>query len=145
MIEKVRDSCKIVSENSKKIKIDFSKIREYAFSLPLADAISPALDPDTHFLGQEEDTASFFLILDSINFGSGYFPRLNKRPNMSGYFTVSSSLTDLFRNEGPLTAEGLSKLTAWDCNEIFNQDSENEDVRELMQLFTSAGTSERPE
>ena len=32
------------------------------------------------------------LVLDSINFGSGWFPTLRKRPGMSGYFTVASSL-----------------------------------------------------
>ncbi|MEZ5167114.1 MAG: hypothetical protein R2695_11730 [Acidimicrobiales bacterium] len=32
------------------------------------------------------------LSLDAINFGSGYFPYLRKRPGMSGYHTVASSL-----------------------------------------------------
>lgn len=138
MFDKVRNSCRTVSEKSEKIKIDFTKINEYALSLPINDAISPELDSKTHFLGKEEDTVAFFLILDSINFGSGYFPKLNKRPDMSGYFTVASSLTDLFRNEGPLSAERLSQLTTQDCTSIFNQDSENEDIQELMQLFTTA-------
>lgn len=138
MFDKVRNSCRTVSEKSEKIKIDFSKINEYALSLPIKDALSPELDSKTHFLGGEEDTVSFFLTLDSINFGSGYFPKLNKRPDMSGYFTVSSSLTDLFRNEGPLSAERLSQLTTQDCTSIFNQNPENEDIQELMQLFAAA-------
>jgi len=37
---------------------------------------------------------AFFLTLDAINFGSGYFPHLGKRPGMSGYFTAAASLTD---------------------------------------------------
>ena len=40
------------------------------------------------------------LVLDSINFGSGWFPTLRKRPGMSGYFTVASSLTDFWRVVG---------------------------------------------
>ena len=44
------------------------------------------------------------LVLDSINFGSGWFPTLRKRPGMSGYFTVASSLTDFWRASGGWSA-----------------------------------------
>ena len=40
------------------------------------------------------------LALDSINFGSGWFPTLRKRPGCSGYFTVAWALADRFRAAG---------------------------------------------
>ena len=138
MFKKIRNSCKETSEHSKHVKINYGKIREYALSLPIAQAISPVLDSNTHFIGNEEDTAAYFLILDSMNFGSGYFPKMKKRPAMSGYFTVASSLADLFRKRGPLSPGKLSQFTSRDCTEIFNQDPENEDIQELMGFFATA-------
>ncbi len=50
----------------------------------------PELDPERHYLeGSPEDVAMYTLTLDSINFGSGWFPTLRKRPGCSGYFTVA--------------------------------------------------------
>ncbi len=41
----------------------------------------PALDPERHYLeGAPEHVAMYTLALDSINFGSGWFPTLRKRP-----------------------------------------------------------------
>ena len=43
----------------------------------------------------------YLLTLDAINFGSGWFPTLRKRPGCSGYFTVAWALADRFREHGP--------------------------------------------
>ena len=68
----------------------------------------PELDPERHYLeGSREDVATYLLVLDTINFGSGWFPTLNKRPNSSGYFTVAWGLADRFRAEGPYTNDEL--------------------------------------
>ena len=65
----------------------------------------PELDPGRHYLaGAPEEVAHFMLVLDSINFGSGWFPTLRKRPGMSGYFTVASALTDFWRASGRWSA-----------------------------------------
>jgi hypothetical protein len=76
--------------------------------------------------------------LDAINFGSGYFPHLRKRPGMSGYFTVATSLTDYYRERGPLSAQELTQLTAEDCARMFSQEPAEEPVRELMGHFARA-------
>jgi hypothetical protein len=78
------------------------------------------------------------LTLDAINFGSGWFPHLRKRPGMSGYFTVAASLTDRFRRDGPFTAWALARITAEDCGDIFGQDRVNAPAWELMQHFAAA-------
>jgi hypothetical protein len=98
----------------------------------------PEHDAASHYLNMGDDTAAFFLILDSINFGSGYFPHMKKRPGMSGYFTVASCLNDRFKNEGPLSARELTRLTPQDCSRIFGQDSHSRHMGELMQLFATA-------
>ena len=120
------------------MQIDRGRIPEYAALLPLELVAHPEHDPHCHYLGHGDDTVAFFLTLDAINFGSGYFPRLRKRPGMSGYFTVASSLNEYYRAHGPPMADELVRLGAGDCAAIFGQDTENEPAYELMGLFARA-------
>lgn len=137
-LERVREACEKVSERAIHVRVNLPRISEYAHSLPLEQIKTPELDADTHYLDGGVDTVAFLITLDAINFGSGYFPHLQKKPNKSGYFTVASHLTEYYRKHGPLSARQLAKLTAQDCSEIFAQDPGNEPVAELMQLFASA-------
>lgn len=138
VFELVRESCKTVAEQSVHVQIDYSGLATYAKALPLKRIRSPQLDPGCHYLGHGEGTAAFFITLDTINFGSGYFPHLNKRPGMSGYFTVAASLNDYYQAHGPIAAEKLAVLRAEDCSQIFGQSPDNEPVSELMRLFAKA-------
>jgi len=138
LTEKVREACCLVSDRSTMVRINLDRIPAYASSLPLDIIIHPELDPLRHYIGSEEDTASFFMILDAINFGSGYFPYLSKRPGMSGYFTIASSLTDFFREHGPLPAETLAFINPGICTDLFGQDPGNKPVQELMNFFSRA-------
>ena len=138
LIDNVRTTCRAVVEKADHVRINEDLIPSYAHSLPLQNAITPELDAHCHYLGHGEDTLAFFLTLNSINFGSGYFPHLQKRSGMSGYFTVASSLNDYFKDRGPLSARQLHDLTAEDCAKVFNQDLKNPPVKELMQLFSQA-------
>lgn len=138
LTDRVRNTCETVAGLAEKIKIRYEIIPAYAASLPVEKVVSPEHDPSTHYLGRGDGTAAFFLTLDAINFGSGWFPHLAKRPGKSGYFTVAASLNDRFRSKGPLSVEELSKLTAGDCADIFGQDAENSEAFELMGLFSEA-------
>ena len=138
LLDTVRTTCKAVAEKAIHVRINEDNISSYARSLPLQEARTPQLDPQSHYLDQGEDTLAFILTLDSVNFGSGYFPHLHKRPGMSGYFTLASSLNDFFKNHGPVSARQLRKLTTATCAKIFGQDLNNPPVRELMQHFAAA-------
>ena len=138
LFERVRSSCKAVSERARTIHVNHNLITEYAANLPLNEIISPEHDKATHYLGVGKSTVAYFVTLNAINFGSGYFPRLKKRPGMSGYFTVASSLTDHYRNQGVISARALSDISTADCIGIFQQDPENTDIRELMAHFSEA-------
>jgi hypothetical protein len=74
------------------------------------------------------------LVLDSINFGSGWFPTLRKRPGMSGYFTVASALAELWRSSGGWPLDELPALTAERVASVLGQD----DGHELMGLYAEA-------
>jgi hypothetical protein len=137
-LENVRTACRTVAERARFIRIDAEQIPAYAATLPLERIMRPEHDPQTHYLGRGDDTVAFFLTLDTINFGSGYFPHLRKRPGMSGYFTIASSLNDYYLAHGPLAPEQLARLTAADCSAIFGQDPTNAPVQELMAHFATA-------
>ncbi|MFZ7126230.1 MAG: queuosine 5'-phosphate N-glycosylase/hydrolase [Desulfobacterales bacterium] len=138
LLDSIREACRKVAGQSTHVRIDVDRIAEYAQELPLEGAVSPSIDPASHYLGRGEETAAFFITLDCINFGSGYFPSLTKRPGKSGYFTIAGSLTDYFKSNGPMSADLLAVLTAEDCAQIFGQNPRYPIVAELMQLFALA-------
>jgi len=137
-LAEVRSACAWVAEQARFVRIHEQRIAAYAASLPLEQIAHPEHDAQAHYLGQGDDTVAFFLALDAINFGSGYFPQLRKRPGMSGYFTVATALSEHFRANGPLTAEQLAGATAVECAAIFGQEQRNQSAMELMELFAAA-------
>ncbi len=95
----------------------------------------PVLDPERHYLeGPREDVATYLLTLDAVNFGSGWFPTLRKRPGSSGYYTVAWALADKFRADGPWTNAELRALDAAEVAGVLEQDPDHE----LMALYAQA-------
>ncbi len=138
LFKQVRKACKEVAANATRVHINYDHIPAYAASLPMLTAIPSELDPGCHYLGKEEKTVAFLLTLDTINFGSGFFPYLRKRPGMSGYFSIAASLNDVYKRHGGLSAADLDQITVDKCTRIFGQDPTNQTIRELMQHFTTA-------
>ena len=144
LLDQVRHACQSVAERASYVGIDRDRLLAFArfllsdSSYPLDSLDHPVHDPNCHYLRHGADTAAFFLTLDTINFGSGYSPHLRKRPGMSGYFTMASSLNDHYRAFGPLSADELVQLDAQGCAAIFGQDLSMPPARELMGLFCTA-------
>ena len=138
LLSEIREQCRVVAQKASFVRIAEARIAPYAEALPLDLAIHAELDPQTHFVGQAEGTLSFFVVLDAINFGSGYFPHLHKIANKSGYFTIAAGLTDHYREKGPLSARQLADITPTDCARIFQQAPNNPPIAELMRLFAAA-------
>src|SRR5215207_5558350 len=84
LTDEVRASCAAVAERARFVAIQREALPAYAASLPLADVAAPTLDPAYHYRGDATGTVVFVLTLDSINFGSGYFPFMRKRGMLSG-------------------------------------------------------------
>ena len=139
LLDEVRAHAAAVAGSARFVSIDVERIAQYAASLlPLDQARAAELDPATHYLGEPEATLAYVVTLDAINFGSGYFPHLRKRAGMSGYFTVASSLKDLWESRGPLSARDLGALSADECARVFGQSLDDPVVAELMALFAQA-------
>lgn len=146
LFDDIRRACRTVSQRATFVCIDPSRVPAYARSLPLDALSAPSLDPAHHHVGTPEDTLTFVLILDAVNFGSGYFPHLVKRPGLSGYLTVATSLKEWFEarhaKPAPAThvADELAEITADDCAGILAQPVQpaTEPIGELMSLFALA-------
>jgi hypothetical protein len=83
------------------VRIRAEAIEPYARSLPSDSPPAPDL------AGTDDETrAAFSLQLNAINFGSGWFPTLRKRPGMSGFRTVEAGL----RAHGPWPAAALARI-----------------------------------
>jgi hypothetical protein len=128
---------------SDQVRSDAARIaaaaRHVSIDLDRLDAIEPApppvLDPERHYLeGSRADVAAYLLVLDSINFGSGWFPTLRKRPGCSGYYTVAWALADRWRAEGPWPNEELRAMTGPGIGRVLGQDERHE----LMALYAEA-------
>ena len=130
--EQVRAHAAQVVEDARWVTIDHDRL--HAIAVDEVDT-EPQLDPQRHFLeGTEEQVATYLLTLTAINFGSGWFPTLRKRPKMSGYFTVASMLTDRFRADGPWTNDELRELTTDEVAETLGQARDHE----LLGLYAQA-------
>ena len=89
-----------------------------AFTASL-DLTVPDHDPSHVPIGDDESTASFVMVLDAVNFGSGYFPYLAKREGMSGYHTIAASVRDHIVEHGPPTSDWLRNVTTAETAAIF--------------------------
>jgi hypothetical protein len=138
LLDQVRASCRWVAEGARFVRIEPDRLAAYAASIEMEGAEPPVLDPVHHYVADPEGALAFVLTLDAINFGSGYFPHLRKRPGLSGYFTIATGLKERFEAGGPMPPAALEAITARGCAAIFGQDLENPPVAELMGLFATA-------
>ncbi len=111
--------------------LNHEQISLYAATLPIPElpAETPTLSPQ-----ERERAAWYWLTLNAINFGSGWFPTLNKRPGRSGYATVSAGITKRFDRFGPWSAKDLTQVTPAEIARTLGQRSDHE----LMALFAAS-------
>jgi hypothetical protein len=135
IFDDIRESCAAVALVSTHVTINYDAVTQFAQRL---DLDTEKNDPGQERMGSEESATAFVMALDSINFGSGYFPFLRKRPGMSGYHTVANSLRDLIADTGPLTTSRLATWTIDDSATTFAQVLDGGPAHELMELFVTA-------
>ena len=135
IFDRVRRTCAAVAAVGTHVRIHEDRIAELADRL---DLDRPPNDPGQEPIGDTEATAAFVLTLDAVNFGSGYFPYLRKRPAHSGYHTVAASLRDWVDEIETITAAALRERQVGDWAAIFGQELDGSPAQELMELFTLA-------
>ncbi len=129
LCDDVRASCARIARGARWVSIDLDALGEVVPGEP------PALDPVRHYLeGSETEVATYMLVVDAVNFGSGWFPTLAKRTDCSGYFTVAWALADRFRAHG---AWSTAELRALRTDEVASTLGQRRD-HELMALYAQA-------
>ena len=129
LLDEVRSRCAELASRARWVRIDHTRIGTVEPAPP------PALDPERHYLeGPAADVAAYLLTLDTVNFGSGWFPTLRKRAGCSGYFTVAWALADHWRAHGPWSAAELRALEPAAVAGVLGQDPGHE----LMALYARA-------
>ena len=130
----VRRGCAAIAAQARFVTIDLDALDA------LAPGPAPELDPERHYLdGSPQDVATYIVVLDTINFGSGWFPTLTKRVSadgspVSGYFTVAWALADRFRAHGPWTNAQLRAMSTEEVATVLGQPTDHE----LMALYAQA-------
>ena len=79
LLDEVRFTCRSIAERARFVEIDLGAAREPA---PVGPEAAPS------------GSADQLLQLDTINFGSGWFPTLRKRPGLSGARTIAAAFAD---------------------------------------------------
>jgi Potential Queuosine, Q, salvage protein family len=132
----VRSACARVADRARFVSIDTAALERF-FAAHSELAPPASADPAHQHFADPATTLAYVVTLDAINFGSGWFPELVKRPGMSGYFTVATCLREQFARAGAWSAADLAKLDAQRCAEVFGQHG-NAAVRDLLELFARA-------
>ncbi len=139
LFSSIRESCARVADLAKSVRINRESLKTYAAELPVEIALAPVMDQESHFCDDPETMLVYFLVLDCINFGSGWFSMLELEPDCeNGYFTISTRLKDDFCRRGSYSADFLQRIDAGECCSIFRQSPDNTQALELMHLFAVA-------
>ncbi len=134
LLTELRSACTSVAGRARSVRIDPEQVSAYVGTLPV-DLVPPEPEPDAHLTeGTREELAAFWLTLDAINFGSGWFPTLRKPDGRSGYFTIATAVRERFAEHGPWSAAELGEIDRSQIAGTLGQDSDHE----LMALFAGS-------
>jgi hypothetical protein len=132
----VREACAEVAARAQFVAIDGERLASYGREIPRAElgrgaTVFPAK-------GDAEALAAFVLTLDALNFGSGWFPQLRKRPGLSGYRMVETLVRERFERAGPIAASELRGMDARAVAELLEQSPAEGPAAELLELYARA-------
>jgi hypothetical protein len=134
LCDDVREHCSTVAASARWVSIELDALGR------IEPGPAPELDRERHYLdGPPDDVATYMLTLDAINFGSGWFPTLRKRPGSSGYYTVAWALADKFREDGPWSDSELRALDAASVADVLGQDPEHELMARYARALNDLG------
>jgi hypothetical protein len=134
LFERIRAACAGVAARAEQVAIDDEALDRLAGELGPPPALLPEERPAST---GDEDVAAQVVAWNAVNFGSGWFPELHKRPGLSGARTLAAALADHVSAHGPPTAAWLSEADAATCARVFEQPHPGP-VDDLLDLFARA-------
>lgn len=134
VFDRIRAACSTVAERARVVGLDLGAFDKLAATL---DEGEPPLLPEERPVGDDEAMAAEVVVWNAVNFGSGWFPVLAKRPGLSGARSLAEALADHVADHGVPTAEWLAEADAARCAEVFGQPRPGP-VDDLLDLFARA-------
>lgn len=107
-------------EQARHVRVVEGEVEGYAEGLAGDAAVEPA--SETSMGDDAEDAAGFAICMNAINFGSGWWPTIRKRPDLSGYGTMAAGVRERFSAHGSWTAEELAEMKAGAIAGVVGQD-----------------------
>jgi Potential Queuosine, Q, salvage protein family len=133
--DEIRDACAWVADRAVNVRVADATIAAYAESLAASGALAEASPTEpVRTDAERETTVAFWLTLDAINFGSGWFPTLRKRTQPTGYRTIAAGVRHRFDEQGAWSASELAEIEASELAVVLDQEPDHE----LLQLFTDS-------
>ena len=120
-LDDLREACAEVASRARFVEIAEDRLGELALEFGGRTPDPDLFDPAHHQLGSPEETLAYVITLDAINFGSGWFPHLAKRPGCSGYLSLAQALREHFEAHGPLQPSVLRGISARECAALLGQ------------------------
>jgi len=129
-----------IARRSTAVRVVEGRIGDYAALLieQAASPESPSAPPSR--LARERE-AAYWLTLDAINFGSGWFPTLRKESGKTGYRTIAAGITRRFNAQGGWSAVELTQLTAAELAGWLDQDPEHELIGLMVRSLQDLGAN----
>lgn len=118
--------------------MDEARIGEYAEVLGVGTGATPsdgdaAMGGSGAAGGDPETAVAFAICMNAINFGSGWWPTIRKRPGHSGYETMAARVSERFA-AGPWSADELAAIDATAVAATLGQDRDHP----LMDQYAAA-------
>jgi hypothetical protein len=118
---RVRRACARVAARARQVAIEQAAIEPYARAL--AEAAHGPQPAEADVVGGDRELrAAFAICLGAINFGSGWWPTIRKRPGHSGYFTIAAGLAGRFRAQGHWAPAELAGISTEEISRALGQD-----------------------
>jgi hypothetical protein len=137
MFDRIRVACAWVAERARHVRIA-PDLETYARGLDVAAVQAPRYDTEHHYLGEPDARAAYVVVLDAVNFGSGFFPALRSVDGRRGYHAVAWSLKRWFEDEGVPDTRVLRSLDAAAMATLLAQDLDDPLRAEAMRLYAEA-------
>jgi hypothetical protein len=145
LFDDIRDATARVTDAADDVHIDDDALGDYADTLIEEHADgdpeawpAPRLDPDHHLLDAGDRTVAYLVLLETINFGSGYFPWVQPRDGLTGYSMVADALREYIETHGVPDPADLAELDTDSVARVFDQEIEHDSRRKLMTSFATA-------
>ncbi|MFH1158533.1 MAG: queuosine salvage family protein [Pseudomonadota bacterium] len=137
LVEQVLPCCAWVSQQARHVKIHPEKIPAYAEFILGRYRLVTEMDSSLHHVsGDPAETAAYFLALDSVNFGSGYFPFAEDYGIRLDYAVVAGSLKKAFERGELRKPEQWVKATPEDFSRMLHVPmGAHPKLDELLSLF----------